>query len=121
MAFGNMNKIPTPAKAIAILAAVALVGWGAKSAFLKSGQSGHTEAAGSSPMFGSDAADEGDGSVVSAQVMRADLSQQVSGTGALLSEDPENVIVPSGLEVTEVYVEAGDRIEEGQAIARVSQ
>ncbi len=121
MAFGNMNKIPTPAKAIAILAAVALVGWGAKSAFLKSGQSGNTEAAGSSPMFGSDAADDGDGSVVSAQVMRADLSQQVSGTGALLSEDPENVIVPAGLEVTEVYVEAGDRIEEGQAIARVSQ
>ena len=72
-------------------------------------------------MFGSDAADDGDGSVVSAQVMRADLSQQVSGTGALLSEDPENVIVPAGLEVTEVYVEAGDRIEEGQAIARVSQ
>ena len=118
MAFGNLNKIPTPAKVIAILTAIALVGWGAKSAFLKGG---NTEVTGSSPMFGADDAAGGDGSVVSAQAMRADLSQQVSGTGALLSEEPENVIVPAGLEVTEVYVEAGDRIEEGQAIARVSQ
>ena len=118
MAFGNLSKIPTPAKVIAILTAIALVGWGAKSAFLKGG---NTEVTGSSPMFGADDAAGGDGSVVSAQAMRADLSQQVSGTGALLSEEPENVIVPAGLEVTEVYVEAGDRIEEGQAIARVSQ
>ena len=34
MAFGNLSKIPTPAKVIAILTAIALVGWGAKSAFL---------------------------------------------------------------------------------------
>ncbi len=59
-------------------------------------------------------------SMESAEVTTGSISTTVSGSGTLAAEDTENVEVPSGLEIADFYVEAGDTVEEGDLIATVT-
>lgn len=57
--------------------------------------------------------------VLSEQAERGTISTVVSGSGMLLNVDTEVISVPSGVEVTEILVEYGDTVEEGDLLAVV--
>lgn len=48
------------------------------------------------------------------------ISTTISGSGMISSVDAETISVPAGVEITEVLVEAGDKLSEGDVIAAVS-
>ena len=55
--------------------------------------------------------------VLSYTAQTGTISTVVSGSGSLANVDTETVSVPSGVELTEVLVEFGDQVEEGQLLA----
>lgn len=55
--------------------------------------------------------------ILSAQAQRGSISTVVSGSGVLLNVDTETISVPDGVEVTEILVEYGDSVEEGDLLA----
>ena len=57
--------------------------------------------------------------VLSAAAERGTISTVVSGSGTLANVDTETVSVPSGVEVTEILVESGDTVQEGDLLATV--
>lgn len=57
--------------------------------------------------------------VLSAAAERGTISTVVSGSGTLTNVDSETVSVPSGVEATEILVEFGDTIQEGDLLATV--
>lgn len=57
--------------------------------------------------------------VLSAKAERGTISTLVSGSGMLVNVDTETVSVPSGVEVTEILVEYGDVVSEGDLLATV--
>ena len=57
--------------------------------------------------------------VLSEQAQRGTISTVVSGSGILLNVDTETITVPAGVEVTEILVEYGDTVEEGDLLAVV--
>ncbi len=57
--------------------------------------------------------------VQSYQVAPGTIHTVVTGTGVLTEENLEELTVPAGVEVTEVTVEAGDMVKQGDLIARV--
>ena len=57
--------------------------------------------------------------VLSEQAQRGTVSTVVSGSGILLNVDTETITVPVGVEVTEILVEYGDTVEEGDFLAVV--
>lgn len=57
--------------------------------------------------------------VLSEQAEKGTISTVVSGSGMLLNVDTEIISVPSGVEVTEILVEYGDTVEEGDLLAVV--
>ena len=57
--------------------------------------------------------------VLSEQAERGTISTVVSGSGMLLNVDTEIISVPAGVEVTEILVEYGDTIKEGDLLAVV--
>lgn len=57
--------------------------------------------------------------VLSAAAERGSVSTVVSGSGMLTNVDTETVSVPSGVEVTEILVEYGDKVSEGDLLATV--
>ena len=57
--------------------------------------------------------------VLSEQAQRGTISTVVSGSGMLLNVDTETITVPAGVEVTEILVEYGDTVEEGDLLAVV--
>ena len=57
--------------------------------------------------------------VLSAAAERGTISTVVSGSGTLTNVDTETVSVPSGVEVTEILVEFGDTVSEGDLLATV--
>ena len=57
--------------------------------------------------------------VQSYQVTTGTIHTIVSGTGVLTEEDLEEITVPSGVEVTEVMVDAGDTVQKGDLLATV--
>lgn len=57
--------------------------------------------------------------VLSAAAERGTISTVVSGSGTLTNVDSETVSVPSGVEVTEILVEFGDTVSEGDLLATV--
>lgn len=59
--------------------------------------------------------------VISARVEQGSIKETVVGTGTLVNETANEVEVPVGLEVEEVLVEAGDTVEVGTAIAKVTE
>lgn len=58
--------------------------------------------------------------VLSAETTIGSISTTVSGSGSLTADDVESFDVPSSVEIIEYYVEAGDRVAEGDLIATVS-
>ena len=59
--------------------------------------------------------------VESAEVTTGSISTTVSGSGTLADEDSEEVDIPASIEVTEIFVETGDEVEEGTLLASVNQ
>lgn len=57
--------------------------------------------------------------VLRAAAERGTISTVVSGSGTLTNVDTETVSVPSGVEVTEILVEFGDTVKEGDLLATV--
>lgn len=49
-----------------------------------------------------------------------DLSTRVSGTGSLADTDVEEFEMPENVEIDEVVVEVGDKVEKGQTIATIN-
>lgn len=58
--------------------------------------------------------------VQSAQVTKGSISTTISGSGTLENEDSEEISIPQSVEVTEIYVEAGDKVAEGDMLASVN-
>ena len=59
------------------------------------------------------------GEVLSYEVSTGTISTVVSGSGTLSDVDLEEVIVPEGVEITEVLIKTNDTINEGDVIATV--
>jgi len=55
--------------------------------------------------------------VLSHTVQTGTISTLVSGSGVLTTVDAEDITVPSGVELTEILVANGDKVEEGQLLA----
>ncbi len=60
------------------------------------------------------------GSVEEAVVTVGSISTTVTGSGTLKNETEEDIDVPEALEVTEIYVEDGDTVAEGELLAAVT-
>ena len=58
-----------------------------------------------------------DTDILSEAAKTGTISTVVSGTGTLTNVDAETVSVPTGLELTEILVENGDAVAEGQLLA----
>lgn len=61
----------------------------------------------------------GDAEVLTYQVSRGTISTTVSGSGVLTQEDLESLSVPTGVEISEVQVEADDPVSKGDVLATV--
>lgn len=57
---------------------------------------------------------------LSVQATVSDLSTRVSGTGSLLDTDTEEFEVPDNVDIDDVVVEVGDKVEKGQTLATVN-
>ena len=57
--------------------------------------------------------------VQSAQVTTGSITTTVSGSGTLANEESEDTFISSTVDVTEVYVEAGDTVKAGDMLASV--
>lgn len=60
-------------------------------------------------------------SVLTARAETGEIENTLAGGGTLTAENPVEVTVPSSIEITEFLVKNGDRVEEGQALARVDR
>ena len=60
-------------------------------------------------------------SVLTARAETGEIENTLAGGGTLTAENPVEVTVPSSIEITEFLVKTGDRVEEGQALARVDR
>lgn len=56
----------------------------------------------------------------SVQANVQDLSTRVSGTGTLLDSDTEDYEIPENIDIDEVIVEVGDKVEKGQTLAKIN-
>ena len=56
----------------------------------------------------------------SVQATVQDLSTRVSGTGSLSDTDIEEYEMPENVEIDDVVVEVGDKVEKGQTIAKIN-
>ena len=65
-------------------------------------------------------ADTLDSEITTAEVTVGSIKTTVSGSGTLANEDAEDTTIPSSVEVTDIYVEAGDQVEEGDMLASVN-
>ncbi len=57
--------------------------------------------------------------ILSAKVSTGNISTTVSGSGSLVSDGITDVTIPAGVEINNVYLEAGDPVEEGDILASV--
>ena len=60
-------------------------------------------------------------SVLTARAETGEIENTLAGGGTLTAEKAVEVTVPSSVEITEFLVKNGDRVEEGQALARVDR
>lgn len=56
----------------------------------------------------------------SAQVTRGSISTSVYGSGRLYDDDEESFTIPEDVELEEIYVQPGEKVEEGQLFATVN-
>lgn len=62
-----------------------------------------------------------DGTIpVSAQVTKGNISMTVTGSGTLENEDSEDVDIPEDIEIEEIVVETGEKVDEGALLATVN-
>lgn len=61
----------------------------------------------------------GNQEILSSKVSTGSISTTVSGSGALVSEGITDVMIPAGVEIKNVYVEAGAPVKEGDILASV--
>ena len=57
----------------------------------------------------------------SAEVSKGNISKTIVGTGNLAADTAESITIPSGLTVSEVYVESGDQVSAGTVLATVEK
>ncbi len=62
---------------------------------------------------------QNDTEISSAEVTRGSISTSVYGSGRLSDDDVETVKIPSGVELTEIPVSAGDKVKAGDVLASV--
>ena len=60
-------------------------------------------------------------SVLTARAETGEIENTLAGGGTLTAEKPVEVTVPSSVEITEFLIKNGDRVEQGQALARVDR
>ena len=70
--------------------------------------------------MGGGGGDDSTTSVSSVTAELGDVSTTITGSGTLAAGTTTDVTMPSGLSVDEVYVEEGDSVEEGDALATVN-
>ena len=73
------------------------------------------------PQLARNAATGMEASVLTARAETGEIENTLAGGGTLTAEKPEEVTVPSSVEITEFFVKNGDRVEQGQALARVDR
>ena len=73
------------------------------------------------PQLARNAATGMEASVLTARAETGEIENTRAGGGTLTAEKPEEVTVPSSVEITEFFVKNGDRVEQGQALARVDR
>ena len=76
---------------------------------------------GSLPTLARNAADISEAAVLSAVTESGTIENTLAGGGTLTAEKATEVTVPSTIEITEFLVKNGDRVEEGQPLARVNR
>ena len=62
---------------------------------------------------------QNDTEISSAAVTRGSISTSVYGSGRLSDDDVETLEIPSGVELTDIPVSAGDKVEAGDVLASV--
>ena len=62
---------------------------------------------------------QNDTEISSAAVTRGSISTSVYGSGRLSDDDVETLEIPSGVELTDIPVSAGDKVEAGDVLAEV--
>ena len=73
------------------------------------------------PQLARNAATGMEATVLTARAETGEIENTLAGGGTLTAEKPEKVTVPSSVEITEFFVKNGDRVEQGQALARVDR
>ena len=73
------------------------------------------------PQLARNAATGTEASVLTARAETGEIENTLAGGGTLTAEKPKEVTVPSSVEITEFFVKNGDRVEQGQALARVDR
>ena len=73
------------------------------------------------PQLARKAAAGTEASVLTARAEMGEIENTLAGGGTLTAENPVEVTVPSSVKITEFLVKNGDRVEEGQALARVDR
>ena len=73
------------------------------------------------PQLARKAATGTEASVLTASAEIGEIENTLAGGGTLTAEKPVEVTVPSSVEITEFLVKNGDRVEQGQALARVDR
>ena len=73
------------------------------------------------PQLARKAAAGTEASVLTASAEIGEIENTLAGGGTLTAEKPVEVTVPSSVEITEFLVKNGDRVEQGQALARVDR
>ena len=76
---------------------------------------------GALPQLARKAAAGTEASVLTALAETGEIENTLAGGGTLTAEKAVEVTVPSSVEITEFLVKNGDRVEEGQALARVDR
>ena len=73
------------------------------------------------PQLARKAAAGTEASVLTARAETGEIENTLAGGGTLTAEKAVEVTVPSSVEITEFLVKNGDRVEQGQALARVDR
>ena len=73
------------------------------------------------PQLARKAAAGTEASVLTALAETGEIENTLAGGGTLMAEEPVEVTVPSSVEITEFLVRNGERVEQGQALARMDR
>ena len=63
---------------------------------------------------------EDESEILTAEVTVGNISTTISGSGTLANDETENITIPGTVELTDVYVNAGDTVAKGDMLASVN-